>query len=209
MAYTISFVSQKGGTGKTSLARTLSAEIIRAGKKPYLADLDTQQASSAEWSTLRSELGQSPDVTADEIKSVREAQNLSKGSDVLIIDGRPAASSQTLEAAQVSDIIVIPTSNSFDDLKPSVALAHSLADAGIPENKIRFALSLISTDAEARNSREWLEATGYTVLPGHILFRPSWRKCAEEGTALTETKFKSVNESARPFFDGLIKQINK
>lgn len=207
MTYTIAFLSQKGGVGKSTLARSLAAEITKTGKSAFLADLDTQQATAAEWSELRGDLEQAPAVTASEVKSVKEAQNMGANYDVLIIDGRPNASSETVQAALTADLTVIPSSNSYDDLKPAVALAHALADAGVNESKITFALNLISTQSEAKAAREWLESTGYSVLPEYLLYRPSWRKCGEEGTSLTETKFKSVNESARSFFIALIKEL--
>lgn len=209
MTYTIAFLSQKGGVGKSTLARSLAAELTRKRKKPFLADLDEQQATVSEWSELRSDLKQSPTIAAHEVRSVKEAVKMSKGHDVLIIDGRPNASGQTVEAAQAADLVVIPTSNSYDDLKPAYSLAHALSEAGVDESKIVYALTLVSTDAESRSSREWLESTGYKVLPNYLLYRPAWRKCGEEGTALTETKFKSVNESARAFFSALIKEIKK
>ncbi|PRY23169.1 chromosome partitioning protein [Aliiruegeria haliotis] len=173
-----------------------------------MADLDTQQATSAEWAELRAAAELVQAVEAVEAKSVKEALNLGRGYDVLIIDGRPHANSESIEAAERSNLAIIPTSNSFDDLKPSVNLAHALVDARIPLARIAFALSQVSTEAEAKNAREWLETTDYATLPSHLLYRPSWRRCGEEGTALTETRFQSVNDSARPLFDHITQQIN-
>lgn len=43
----ISFLSQKGGEGRSTLARATAAELARSGKKVHLADLDSQQQTAA------------------------------------------------------------------------------------------------------------------------------------------------------------------
>lgn len=46
--------------------------------------------------------------------------------DVVILDGKPNASDQTYEIASASDLVVIPTGQTVDDLHPGVVLAHAL-----------------------------------------------------------------------------------
>ena len=50
---TVAIISQKGGTGKTTVAVHLSVEATRAGHKVALIDLDPQ-ASATKWSITRS-----------------------------------------------------------------------------------------------------------------------------------------------------------
>jgi cellulose biosynthesis protein BcsQ len=47
MATIIALVSQKGGVGKSTLARALAREAAVSGLKVKLADLDTQQGTVA------------------------------------------------------------------------------------------------------------------------------------------------------------------
>ena len=49
MSTIIAFVSQKGGVGKSTLARALAREAAAAGLKTKIADLDTQQGTSVDW----------------------------------------------------------------------------------------------------------------------------------------------------------------
>ena len=49
----ISFISQKGGVSRSTLARATAVEFARSGKKVHLADLDSQQQTSAKWSERR------------------------------------------------------------------------------------------------------------------------------------------------------------
>src|SRR5216684_3459345 len=50
--YIVSMLSQKGGTGKTTLSLHLAVASEKAGKRAVVIDLDPQ-ASSAEWKDSR------------------------------------------------------------------------------------------------------------------------------------------------------------
>jgi chromosome partitioning protein len=53
MAVVVGLVSQKGGTGKSTLARALGAVVAHAGLKVRIADLDPQQHTVLEWERTR------------------------------------------------------------------------------------------------------------------------------------------------------------
>ena len=46
---TAAFVSQKGGVGKSALARLLAVGAIHRGRKTLLADFDLDQLTCVEW----------------------------------------------------------------------------------------------------------------------------------------------------------------
>ena len=52
MPIIVSFISQKGGVGKSTLARALAA-VAAYGMRVRLADLDAQQATVIEWERTR------------------------------------------------------------------------------------------------------------------------------------------------------------
>ena len=49
MVAVIAFVSQKGGVGKSTLARALAREAAASGLKVKVADLDPEQATIVDW----------------------------------------------------------------------------------------------------------------------------------------------------------------
>ena len=57
MPVIVSFVSQKGGVGKSSLTRALAVTLARGGMKVLVADLDPQQGTVIEWAKLGGRAG--------------------------------------------------------------------------------------------------------------------------------------------------------
>ena len=50
---TAAFVSQKGGVGKSALARLLAIGAIHRGRRTLLADFDLDQLTCVEWGALQ------------------------------------------------------------------------------------------------------------------------------------------------------------
>jgi chromosome partitioning protein len=53
----ISLISQKGGVGKSTLARLLAVEIAKAGWRVKIADLDPAQGTATKWKARRDVAG--------------------------------------------------------------------------------------------------------------------------------------------------------
>ena len=62
MTYIIGMVSQKGGAGKSTLARLFARELAADGFAVKIADLDTQQTTCTEWAADRAEAGFEPEI---------------------------------------------------------------------------------------------------------------------------------------------------
>ena len=73
MSYKIAMVAQKGGVGKSTLARIIAVEAAKGGLKTKIADLDTQQTTSVNWSARRAENGITPDIRAEAFSSIETA----------------------------------------------------------------------------------------------------------------------------------------
>ena len=49
MTYKLAMVAQKGGVGKSTLARIIAVEATKGGLRTKIADLDTQQTTCVKW----------------------------------------------------------------------------------------------------------------------------------------------------------------
>jgi chromosome partitioning protein len=207
MPVTIALISQKGGVGKSSLARALGAVVAQARLKVRLADLDTQQRTLVRWGEARRESRVAPAITVEEYASVEDARKAAVNDDLLVVDTPGQVSTETLELARHSDLIVQPTGPSLDDLHPAVLVFHALARSGIPRERMVFALCRTNAKDEEDAAREYLEAAGYEVLEGAIPERVGYRQALNRGKALTETEEKTLNERADALLEALLEKV--
>ena len=86
MAWIVGFISQKGGVGKSTKARALAREASACGIKTKLADLDLEQATSAEWHRRRLSAGLSPVASVEVFSTAKQAIESAGDFDLLILD---------------------------------------------------------------------------------------------------------------------------
>ena len=207
MTVCISFISQKGGVGKSTLARALAREANEQKLAVKIADLDTQQGTIVNWHRRRLDLNYRPIGSVESFKTAEQAlQNISSY-DLLIIDGPARASKATLDIARQSDLVVQPTGASMDDLEPAILLFHELFKAGIPKAKLNFALSRIGTDSEFEACKDYLVQTGYGVLGGCLFEKPAYRQAQNIGLSITETSYQSLNKKADELIQSIVDAI--
>src|SRR5437763_1165628 len=89
MSTIIAFVSQKGGVGKSTLARALAREAAAGGFQTKIADLDTQQATSVDWHRIRLGAGIEPVVAVEAFATANQALKAAGKYDLLIRRTRP------------------------------------------------------------------------------------------------------------------------
>ena len=208
MTYTVAMVAQKGGVGKSTLARIIAVEAAKGGLQVKIADLDTQQTTSVNWAARRAENRIEPPVRAEAFRSVDTALRDARNFDLYIFDGAPHSSAETQAACQAADMVVIPTSEGLDDLQPAVILANNLLKKGIPAGKVAFALCITSDSArELAAAREYLGQTPYTVLDGDIPFRSAFKTAMDQGKAITETSFPTLRKRADAMAQSIIDAV--
>ena len=208
MAYIIGMVSQKGGAGKSTLARLLARELAQNGMTVKIADLDTQQTTCTAWASDRAEAGLEPEIQVQSFGNLSTALREADRFDAYILDGRPHSSRQTLDIARAAHAIVIPTGQTKDDLRPAVQLAHSLVDAGIEVSRIVFALVRTTRSAaEVGAAREYLNQTEYTMLDGELPSSTAYAMAHDAGRAVSETRYRSLNEKAEELAQAVIDRL--
>lgn len=134
----ISLISQKGGVGKSALARLLAVEVTKAGWTAKIADLDPAQGTSTKWKARRDSAGLQPDVAVEKFRTVDRALKEADRYDLLILDGPAHAEQGGKVMARASDLVVMPTGYSLDDMEPQIEAAYELEEAGIDPASILF-----------------------------------------------------------------------
>ena len=130
MLRTLALISQKGGSGKTTLAVALAAAHERTGGQAAVIDLDPQ-GSATVWGRLRD--GVPPVVIAahpPRLARVIEAA-ADAGASLVVIDTAPREAGGAAEAARLADLVLIPCRPSAVDLAaiPATLAAVGMVDA--------------------------------------------------------------------------------
>jgi chromosome partitioning protein len=207
MAIILGVVSQKGGVGKTTVARLVAREFAAQGWQVKIGDLDIAQATSFHWRTRRLQSAVEPDISIEQFGRVEQALRQTAQYDVLILDGAPHATQATEQIAEASDLVIIPTGLAVDDLEPGVRLAHELTKH-VPKQIIVFALCRVGpSKPEIADARHYLTGAGYVVLDGELPEQVAYRRASDEGRAATETRYPSLNRRAEVLAQSIVNKI--
>lgn len=210
MGYVIGVVSQKGGVGKSTIARLLGREYAVHGWDVKIGDLDVQQSTCLQWQRRRQENGIEPEVPVERFGTVDAALRAAGKYDLMVLDLPPHATKGTAKIAKSSDLIVIPTGLAVDDMHPTVLLAHEFVDAGVPRERIVIVFSKTGESfSEIQDARGYIEDGGYAPLKGWLQDRTGYRRALDEGRAVTETRFASLNEKADQVAQSIIDRFTE
>jgi len=197
----IAFISQKGGVGKSTLAQALAVEAKKKKISVLLADCDSQQSTSLEWSKLNKK------IPCQVFQQAKDIWPLTKNYDLIIIDGPARTSTGTLEIAQKADLLIQPTGASRADLVPAVKEFHALVQAKISKKKLLFILNHIGSKSEEEVGKEYLKETGYSYLPIPLLEKVSFRSIQNEGKSITEVNFKTLRKQTKSLIESILDYI--
>jgi chromosome partitioning protein len=208
MAMIVGIVSQKGGVGKSTVARLIAREFAAQDWQVKIADLDISQATSFHWRSRRLQRGLEPDISVEQYGRVEQALKVAEQYDLLILDGAPHATQATLHVAKASHLVILPTGLAIDDLQPGVQLAHELV-THIPRQQLVFALCRVGiSQPEIDEARQYLREAGYTVLTGELPEKAAYRRASDEGRAATETRFASLNRRAEVLAQSVVNRLS-
>lgn len=209
----LGIVSQKGGVGKSTLARLMAREYAAHDWRVKIADMDASQATSYHWQSRRLHYGVEPSIAVEQFQNVDQAVRIASSYDLIIFDGAPHSTSATLRIAQQSDLVLLPTGLSLDDLEPTVRLAHEMRQHGIEAEKLAFALCRIGdSEIEIKEAKSYIERSGYFLLSGALPERTAYRRAGDTGRTATETTHSTLNRKADQLvqaIDDRMKRIGK
>ena len=122
----IAIVSQKGGSGKTTLSVNLAAAAEASGAISLIIDTDPQ-ATASQWGAWRSD--RAPEVIDSAPPRIHTKVGAAKaqGATFIVIDTPPHADSAASRAVEAADLVLIPCRPSAFDLaaiKTTVSLVR-------------------------------------------------------------------------------------
>jgi chromosome partitioning protein len=151
MARQILFTSQKGGVGKSTLARATAVALACAGRKVLLADFDVEQGTCLRWQAQRQARHLEPAIDVAKFSRETKLDRVSGAYDDVVIDTRGRHDDLALDLAKASDVIFLPSSFSLDDIAPTLAVVESLRKAGIKPSQM--AVVFCRTGSSARQAQ--------------------------------------------------------
>lgn len=190
---TILIAAQKGGAGKTTLARNLAVAASLDGRRVLCLDLDPQASLRAWWESREPDApamldrDPSPSTLGDALKAA------SRQFDLCIIDTPPAAPEWLSEAMKVADLVLIPVRPSPDDLRAVGATIGAVNQAGIP---FAFALSQTPRARITEEAARVLAQHG-RVAPVNIAQRVSYAETGATGQGVLETSDTKAKEEIK------------
>jgi chromosome partitioning protein len=179
----IAFFSQKGGSGKTTLAVHSAVAAQESGERVVLIDTDPQKSATV-WSEARQ--SESPivaTVAASELEKVLKAAHQDKMS-LAIVDTAPHTAPDAARIARTVDLIVIPCRPTAFDL---AAVSNAVEIVRAAKKNAALVLSACPVRSpEIAETRQVLSEYGLPVCPYDITDRRAFSRAVATGRAVTE-----------------------
>ena len=205
---TIAFVSQKGGSGKSTIASSLAVAAHEMEERVCVIDMDPQ-GSLMNWARTRA----AGDIEVLASGAARLPALLAslerRGVTLALLDTPGAEGAASSAAMQVADLNIVPSRPSLFDLRASARARAALEEIGA---KFVFLLNQCppaQQTARVQDGVEALEEMGALISP-LILARVDYQEAARHGWGVTELNpygaaanemrdlWQSINRRLRP-----------
>ena len=204
--------SNKGGSGKTTLACNLAVAIAKHGGDVCLVDAD-RQGSASRWEAERSESGKGP-----QIQTVQKYDNLSKTLQDfdsryshVVVDVAGRNSREMITAATVADVLIAPHQCSQLDLDTLSELQEQVVRVRDlnPKLSVFIYQAMASTNPQVVETerREFMEYVSefpeFKALNSIGRYRKIYRDVMSEGMSVVE----SGNKTAANEVDSVYREV--
>jgi len=183
---TIAIVSQKGGSGKTTVTLHLATCAAHAGRQSCVIDTDPQ-ATAAAWGDWRGDF-QPEVITCPPVRLGAAIQKaVRSGFEFVFVDTPPHADMAAREAVRVADLVLIPTRPRAFDLHSIETTASLVAHAGKPAFVLLNAVPPRATRLRAE-IEQYVETLGLPLCPISLGERSAFHRTAAAGGAAIEAE---------------------
>jgi chromosome partitioning protein len=180
---TLAIISQKGGSGKSTVAVHMAVCAVRQGFHTAIIDLDPQ-GSSYDWYLSREQKNELNAVlsTAAQLSALLK-QAKAGGADFVIIDTAPHSDSTAAMTAQLSDFVLMPCRPARFDLKAIFSTSEIIKLTQTPSAVVINSAPRGKLSDEAK---EALQQQGISVLDPVLFHRVAYSHAIIDGRSVHE-----------------------
>jgi chromosome partitioning protein len=180
---TLAIISQKGGSGKTTIAVHVAVCAAQRKLKTAIIDIDPQR-SAYQWNQSRPDGMKLDAVTANASQlAALLAKAKAGGIDLAIIDSAPHSDSEAAIAAQLADYALIPCRPARFDLD---AIASTVDIAKAANTPAAVVINAAPRGRLADEARAALQRQGVTVLDLVLHQRAAYSHAVIDGRSVHE-----------------------
>jgi chromosome partitioning protein len=202
----ITFVSQKGGTGKSTLACCCAVAAEEIGRRVLLLDLDEQATAEAWYQNREAETPRLVKVTAPQLEDAVSTAR-AEGFDMVLIDTPGRDELSTTAAIRVADFCIISCRPSATDMRATPPTVTTIERLHKP-----FAFVLTQTPARGYRIHEAEQGLGVLglVAPVRTALRTTYQDSLAGGLGPTEFDPESkAAEEVRALWLWIEKKVRK
>ena len=183
----VTLITPKGGTGKSTLARSLAAHWSLTGYKPALVDADPQQTLAMRYNA-EGPMRAIPIVAEPEERVAEVIEDLRSRHAPILVDTAGFRNRTAITALVATDLAIIPVKPAVEDIEAAVSaygLVQEINDT--PERRdrpVRIVMVLtmtMSATVIARHARAQLTEAGYPLLKAEMANRVAYPEAGIEG----------------------------
>ena len=205
--FIVTILSQKGGTGKTTLAINLATASELAGKPAVIIDLDPQ-ASAKAWQDSRGD--KAPAVISAQASRLPELLDTARkhGAELVVIDTAPHSETASLAAARAADLIFIPCRPGILDIR---AISASVDVASLSKKPAIAVISACPHNGSlGYEAEQAIKSYNLAVAPIRITERRAFIRSLTASQSVQEYEPKGRGaEEIQQFYKFTLSQLNK
>ena len=209
----VSILSQKGGTGKSTLALNLAAAFAGQGQSVLLFDSDSQ-ASCRVWASRSGPAGP-PGIDVRELHADEVFAEVRAGAadhDWVVIDGPPRLTSIIADAIRVADLVVIPATPGPFDLWACPQLVAAVKASQAANGGRPTATFVVTADKPgtllSRHIDESLAAYGLPVMAARTTDRVAYPMTIIAGQSVFDGRDRTSQQQMSAIRDEIERLLN-